>query len=68
MARFDLFSGQILQGADLLSIIDNDKIMITLDGRILFKTAVNPVPYGFLLAEDSSNITFENTDNILLEG
>lgn len=68
MARFDLFSGQILQGADLLSIKDNNKIMITLDGRILFKTAVNPVSYNFLLAEDSSNITFENTDKILLEG
>ena len=30
--------------------------------------ALNPVPYGFLLAEDDSKITYKNTDNILLEG
>ncbi len=42
--------------------------MLTLDGHLVLGAALNPIPYGFLLAEDTSNITWENTDNILLEG
>ena len=67
MARFDLFSGKILQGIDLLDLEDNNKVMLTLDGRLIFGAALDPVPYGFILAEDRSNITCENSDNILLE-
>ena len=32
MARFDLFSGKILQGIDLLDFEDNNKVMLTLNG------------------------------------
>lgn len=67
MARFDLFSGKIFQGIDLLDLDDNQKVVLTLDGKIIFGAGLTPVPYGFLLAEDRSNITWENTDNILLE-
>ena len=67
MARFDLFSGTLLQGIDLLPLEDNNKVMITIDGRLIFGAGLDPVPYGFILAEDRSNITCENTDNILLE-
>lgn len=68
MARFDLFSGKLLQGADLLPLEDNNKLLITIEGHLIFGAGLNPTPYGFILAEDRSNITCENTDNILLEG
>lgn len=68
MARLDLLSGTLIFGDRLVSIEDNNKIMLTLDGHLVLGAALNPIPYGFLLAEDTSNITWENTDNILLEG
>jgi hypothetical protein len=68
VARLDLLSGTLIFGDRLVSIEDNNKIMLTLDGHLVLGAALNPIPYGFLLAEDTSNITWENTDNILLEG
>lgn len=67
MARFDLFSGKLLQGADLLPLEDNNKVMITLEGRLIFGAGLDPLPYGYILAEDRSNITYEDTGNIMLE-
>ena len=67
MARFDLFSGKILQGIDLLDFEDNNKVMLTLNGRLIFGAGLIPLPFGFILAEDRSNITCENSNNILLE-
>jgi hypothetical protein len=68
MARFDLLSGKILQGIDLLDFEDNNnKVMLTLDGRLILGAGLIPSPFGFILAEDRSNITCENSDNILLE-
>jgi hypothetical protein len=67
VARLDLLSGTLFFGDRLISIEDNNKIMLTLDGQLVLGAALNPIPYGFLLAEDGSNITCENTDNILLE-
>jgi hypothetical protein len=67
MARFNLFSGKILQGIDLLDLEDNNKVMLTLNGLLLIGAGLISLPYGFILAEDRSNITCENSDNILLE-
>ena len=67
MARFDLLSGKILQGIDLLDFEDNNKVMLTLNGRLILGAGLIPSPFGFILAEDRSNITCENSDNILLE-
>ncbi len=67
MARFNLFSGKILQGIDLLDLEDNNKVMLTLNGLLLIGAGLISLPYGFILAEDRSNITCENRDNILLE-
>ena len=67
MARFNLFSGKILQGIDLLDLEDNNKVMLTLNGLLLIGAGLISLPYGFVLAEDRSNITCENSDNILLE-
>ena len=67
MARFNLFSGKILQGIDLLDLEDNNKVMLTLNGLLLIGAGLISLPYGFILAEERSNITCENSDNILLE-
>jgi hypothetical protein len=68
VTRFDIATGEILQGVDLLQLYGDETFLFNLNGEFKLAPLIGTQVLEFLAAEDFDLLLYEDNDQIKLEG